>query len=123
MTNERDGSTAEESGKATSVADGKGAAGTAAAPGAANPRNKKRRLAKAFPLPLEKARKSLKDGVREKFSLTAGELAWLVETKERLASEAAPVKKSMLVRAGLVLLRDLDDEQLMALIANLPEIR
>ena len=84
---------------------------------------KKRRLAKAFPLPLEKARKSLKEGVREKFSLTAGELAWLVETKERLTSTNAPVKKSMLVRAGLTLVRDLDDEQLKALLANLPEVR
>lgn len=83
---------------------------------------KKRRLAKAFPLPLEKARKSLKEGVREKFSLTAGELAWLVETKERLMSANMPVKKSMLVRAGLTLLRDLDDEQLKALLVNLPEL-
>ena len=85
--------------------------------------SKKRRLAKAFPLPLEKVRKSLKDGVREKFSLTAGELAWLVETKERLTSTNTPVKKSMLVRAGLTLVRDLDDEQLKALLANLPEVR
>ena len=84
---------------------------------------KKRRLAKAFPLPLEKVRKSLKEGVREKFSLTAGELAWLVETKERLTSTNTPVKKSMLVRAGLTLVRDLDDEQLKALLANLPEVR
>ena len=94
---------------------------TTAAPGGSS--KKKRRLAKAFPLPLEKVRKSLKDGVREKFSLTAGELAWLVETKERLTAENVPVKKSMLVRAGLTLLRDLDDEQLKALLANLPELR
>ena len=93
----------------------------AGAPGGSS--KKKRRLAKAFPLPLEKARKSLKDGVREKFSLTAGDLVWLVETKERLTAENVPVKKSMLVRAGLTLLRDLDDEQLKALLANLPELR
>ena len=91
------------------------------APGASS--KKKRRLAKAFPLPLEKVRKSLKDGVREKFSLTAGDLVWLVETKERLTAENVPVKKSMLVRAGLTLLRDLDDEELKALLANLPELR
>lgn len=84
---------------------------------------KKRRLAKAFPLPLEKVRKSLKEGVREKISLTAGELAWLVETKERFVAQNVPAKKSALVRAGLTLLRNLDDEQLKALLANLPELR
>ena len=79
----------------------------------------RKRLAKAFPRPLDKKlRKQLV--VREKYSIPALEYDQLLELKTRLAGLGVTVKKSEIVRAGLVQLSVLDDEALKALIAKLP---
>ena len=78
----------------------------------------RKRLAKAFPRPLDKKLKEV-ERVREKFSLPAGEYAQLVALKERLAAQGASVKKSELLRAGLLLLAALDDSELQAALARL----
>ena len=84
-----------------------------------NAAKKRKRLAKAFPRPLDKQlRKQLV--VREKFSIPALEYDQLLELKTRLAGLDVSVKKSDIVRAGLVQLALLDDEALKALLAKLP---
>ena len=84
-----------------------------------NTAKKRKRLAKAFPRPLDKKlRKQLV--VREKFSIPALEYEQLLELKTRLAGLDVTVKKSDIVRAGLAQLSLLDDEALKALIEKLP---
>lgn len=84
-----------------------------------NTAKKRKRLAKAFPRPLDKKlRKQLV--VREKFSIPALEYEQLLEVRTRLAGLGMTVKKSEIVRAGLVQLAALDDEALKALLERLP---
>ena len=82
---------------------------------------KRKRLAKAFPRPLDK---KLRDAerVREKFSLLADEYAQLVALKQRLAAQGVSVKKGELLRAGLLLLTTLDDGELQAALARLHHV-
>ena len=79
---------------------------------------KRKRLAKAFPRPLDK---KLRDAerVREAFLLPADEHAQLVALKRRLAAQGVRVKKGELLRAGLQLLDTLDDGDLQAALARL----
>lgn len=84
-----------------------------------NAAKKRKRLAKAFPRPLDKKlRKQLV--VREKYSIPALEYDQLLELRTRLAGLGVTVKKSEIVRAGLVQLSVLDDEALKALLEKLP---
>lgn len=78
---------------------------------------KRKRLAKAFTRPLDK---SLKNAhlVREKFAMPGDEYERLLDLKKHLADQGLPVKKSELVRAGIVLLAALNDDELMALLAG-----
>ena len=80
----------------------------------------RKRLAKAFPRPLDKKLKESERG-REKLTLLAEEYAQLVELKQRLAAQGVSVKKSELLRAGLLLLASLEDGELQAALARLPE--
>lgn len=88
-------------------------------PAAPEPLAKNRkRLAKAFPRPLDKKLKEV-ERVREKFTLLADEYAQLAVLKQRLAVQGVSVKKSELLRAGLLLLAALDDSELQAALARL----
>lgn len=80
---------------------------------------KRKRLAKAFPLPLDEQRKKERV-VREKFSLPKAEYARLEALKGRLADQGLAVKKSQLVRAGLILLAALADEDLREVVSKVP---
>ena len=88
-------------------------------PAAPEPLAKNRkRLAKAFPRPLDKKLKEV-ERVREKFTLLADEYAQLAVLKQRLAVQGVSVKKSELLRAGLSLLAALDDSELQAALDRL----
>ena len=82
---------------------------------------KRKRLAKAFPLPLEKERKKRQVLVRERFTLLPEEGEVLARIKRQFAEQGVTVKKSQLVRAGLALLATRSEEELKALLATLPE--
>lgn len=77
----------------------------------------RKRLAKAFPRPLEKKHKGI-EAVREKFSIPENEYLLLLELKQHLAGQGQVVKKSELVRAGLLLLAELTDEELKVRLAK-----
>ena len=72
---------------------------------------KRKRLAKVFKRPLDKTLRNVLL-VREKFSLPEGEFDQLLEMKQQLSDLGLPVKKSELVRAGLLLLVGLDEVEL-----------
>ena len=78
----------------------------------------RKRLAKAFPRPLDKIIRK-PQLVREKFSMPALEYDQLLELKSRLAELGVPAKKSEIVRAGLLQLAALEDEGLKAVLARL----
>jgi hypothetical protein len=82
---------------------------------------KRQRLSKAFSRPLEKKLRKAKL-MRERFTLPEIEYAQLAVLKKRLAERGASVKKSELVRAGLVLIAALDDDALQALLAKVPPV-
>ena len=90
-----------------------------AAPERTNVAKKRKRLAKAFPRPLDKQLRK-QQVVREKFAMPAFEYEQLLDLKARLTGEGLPVKKSELVRAGLMLLASFDDEELKAVLSRLP---
>jgi hypothetical protein len=83
--------------------------------------NKRKPLSKAFTRPLDK---KLKHGslVRDCFSFPEAEYAHLVALKKRLLEEGVEVKKSELVRAGLVVLSSLEDADMKALLAKVPRV-
>ena len=72
---------------------------------------KRKRLAKVFKRPLDKTLRNV-SLVREKFSLPEGEYEQLLALKQHLSDLGLPVKKSELVRAGLLLLVVLDEIEL-----------
>ena len=72
---------------------------------------KRKRLAKVFKRPLDKTLRNVAQ-VREKFSMPESEFKQLLEMKQRLSDLGLPVKKSELVRAGLLRLVDLDEREL-----------
>jgi hypothetical protein len=80
---------------------------------------KRKRLAKAFSRPLDKSLRCT-TLVREKFSLPADEFAKLAGLKQRLSEQGLVVKKSELLRAGLMLLAALDDDDLKEIVATVP---
>ena len=103
--------------KAKSPAETPGKKLVPAAPERANVAKKRKRLAKAFPRPLDKELRK-QQTVREKFAIPAFEYEQLLDLKARLNDRATPVKKSELVRAGLMLLTALDDDELSAVLAR-----
>ncbi|MFT3850044.1 MAG: hypothetical protein QM739_15635 [Propionivibrio sp.] len=112
-TNVKAASSGESSGKKlVPVSPERGTSGTSVA-------KKRKRLAKAFPRPLDKQLRK-QQMVREKFALPAFEYAQLLELKARLAEQGVPAKKSELVRAGLMLLAALDDDEVKSLLAGVP---
>ena len=78
------------------------------APEAGGVAKKRKRLAKVFKRPLDKALRNVAL-VREKFSLPELEYEQLLALKQQLSDLGLPVKKSELVRAGLLLLAELDE--------------
>ncbi len=79
----------------------------------------RKRLSKAFSRPLDKKLRQ-PAVVRERYTLPANEYEVLVALKQRLAGEGIKVKKSELLRAGLLLLPGLDREALLSLLAKVP---
>ncbi len=80
---------------------------------------KRKRLSKAFARPLDKQRNTV---VRDCFTFPEVEYAYLVELKKRLQAEGVDIKKSELLRAGLVLLSTLEDAEMKELLAKVPRI-
>lgn len=101
----------------TAPVEAKGHAPESSAP----PARKRKRLSKAFPRPLDKKLKK-NSVVKDSFSFPAVEHEHLVMLKKRLLSEGVEVKKSELVRAGLVLLASLDADDLKSLLAKVPRV-
>ena len=79
---------------------------------------KRKRLAKVFKRPLDKTLRKVQQ-VHEKFSMPEDEIGQLLELKQRLADQGLPVKKSELVRAGLMWLTTLNDSDLKAMLAKI----
>jgi hypothetical protein len=78
----------------------------------------RKRLSKAFARPLDKKPAKIKL-VRDRFTIPANEYEQLVQMKKRLVAQGVAIKKSDLVRAGLVLLAALDDAKLKTATAQL----
>lgn len=87
---------------------------------AAQPK-KRKRLAKVFKRPLDKTLRSVQL-VREKFSMPEDEHERLLDLKKRLSDQGLTIKKSELVRAGLMLLAALDDDDLKGIVATVPSV-
>jgi hypothetical protein len=61
--------------------------------------------------------------MRDSFTMPALEYAAIGELKARAAKLARPAKKSELLRAGIKLLSDMSDKQLLAALAAVPPIK
>ncbi|MEI7431869.1 MAG: hypothetical protein WCL27_15570 [Betaproteobacteria bacterium] len=83
---------------------------------------KRKRLSKAFLRPLDKKLKRGGALVRDSFNFPEAEYAHLVELKQRLVDDGVDVKKSELLRAGLVLLSSLDEAVLKEFLAKVPRV-
>jgi len=94
-----------------------------AAPQPGTQAKKRKRLAKAFTRPLDKVLRKAKEPVRERFTLLEAEYEQLVRTKKQLAAQGLSVKKSDLIRVGLVLLSTKTEEELRVLLGALPVLR
>ena len=95
---------------------------TPAAPETGATHHKKRkRLAKVFKRPLDKELRSVQL-VRDKFVMPTEEYERLLELKKRLAEQGLNVKKGELIRAGLVLLAALEDEDLKGVVLTVPSV-
>lgn len=81
---------------------------------------KSKRAAPVEPQAPEAKREKL---VRDSFTMPKADHAALAELKQRALRLAHPVKKSELVRAGLLLLRGLDDGALLACLNQVPAIK
>lgn len=82
---------------------------------------KRKRLAKAFPRPLDKKFKEA-GFARVKFSVRADEYAQLVDLQKKLAARGLIVKKGALLRAGLRLLASQDDADLQRALGGLAAV-
>lgn len=80
---------------------------------------RRKKLSKAFSRPLDKKPAKMKL-VRDRFTIPEVEYEQLVQMKKRLSALGIAVKKSELVRAGLLQLAAMDDENLKAATAKLP---
>ncbi len=106
------------------------------APAAATPgQPKRRRLAKAFDRPLDKVlrkkpsvdaarlRNAENSTVRDGFTFPKAEHDRLVELKKQLAEQGVIVKKSDLIRVGLILALSISPTKLKAVLAKLPPVK
>ena len=96
---------------------------------------KRRRLAKAFERPLDKVlrkkseavvaapQKAAKATVRDGFTFPKAEHDRLVELKKLLAGQGIDVKKSDLIRVGLILALSIPQTKLKSVLAKLPPIK
>ncbi len=96
---------------------------------------RRRRLAKAFERPLDKVlrkksealgaspQKLEKATVRDGFTFPKAEHDRLVELKKQLAMQGVDVKKSDLIRVGLILALSLPPTKLKAVLARLPPVK
>lgn len=82
----------------------------------------RKRLSKAFARPLDKKSAKVKL-VRDRFTIPETEYEQLVDLKKRLSALGFSIKKSELVRAGLLLLTAMDDAKLKAATAKLSVVR
>ena len=83
--------------------------------------SKRKRLSKAFSRPLDKTLRH-DQVVRDRISFPEVEYDQLVELKKNLTDRGLVVKKSQLVRAGLLLLSALTDDELKALLEKVPAV-
>lgn len=83
--------------------------------------NKRHRLSKAFSRPLDKKIKKAML-VRDRFVFPEGEYAQLAEMKKRLSEQGINVKKSELLRAGLMLLSALEEDALKEILSRFPAV-
>ena len=83
--------------------------------------NKRKRLSKAFSRPLDKKIKKAML-VRDRFVFPEGEYVQLAEIKKRLSEQGMDVKKSALLRAGLMLLTALDEDALKEILSRVPSV-
>ena len=81
----------------------------------------RKRLAKAFARPLDKSLKSV-ILIRDKYSMTEDEYTVLLALKQQLAEQGMMVKKSELLRAGLLLIASLDETELRSVLEKVPPI-
>jgi hypothetical protein len=82
----------------------------------------RKRLSKAFPRPLD--RKPGKERlVRDRFTIPEAEYEQLAQLKKRLSALGFSIRKSELVRAGLLQLAAMDDAKLKAATAKLSTAR
>ena len=81
----------------------------------------RKRLSKAFPRPLDKKFKK-ETLVRDRFTFPELEYAQFARLKKRLSEHEMSVKKSELIRAGLMLLSALDDNELKTLLSKVPAV-
>jgi hypothetical protein len=79
------------------------------------------RLSKAFSRPLDKKLKK-ETLIRDSFTFPKVEYAQLSLLKKRLSEQGNAVKKSELIRAGLMLLSVLDDSNLKSILAKVPSL-
>lgn len=96
---------------------------------------RRRRLAKAFDRPLDKVLRKKseevvatlsqapKATVRDGFTFPTAEHDRLVELKKQLAMQGIDVKKSDLIRVGLILALSLPQTKLKAVLAKLPPVK
>ena len=100
----------------------------------AKPAQPRKRLAKAFKRPLdkivmqtqvadEKPGKKNVATVRDGFTFPETEHEKFVALKKNLADRGIAVTKSQLVRAGIILLSALSDDELAALVAKIPAVK
>lgn len=83
--------------------------------------SKRKRLSKAFSRPLDKKLQQT-TLVRDRFTFPEDEYARLIALKKELSAQGLSVKKSELVRAGLLLLSALEDEALKEILAKVPAV-
>ena len=96
---------------------------------------KRRRLAKAFERPLDKELRTKpsadaatspkvgKSTVRDGFTFPKAEHDRLVELKKQLAEQGVTVKKSDLIRAGLILALSMPQTKLKSVLSKLPPVK
>lgn len=88
----------------------------------APPAEMRTRLSKAFSRPLDKQLKKVRL-VRDRITFPEIEYEQLIVLKKRLSDQKFMVKKSQLVRAGLMLLALLDDDELKKTLVKVPPAR
>lgn len=102
-------------------------AAKAATPAPAKPKSPQAAAPAAKPAKVDKTAKAEKDRkpklVRDSFTIPKAEYAALADLKQRAATLGHPVKKSELLRAGIMALAALADNALVASLAAVPAVK